>query len=37
MTDEHLDEINESNVTELYRIACACNDRIGLKKCLVTQ
>lgn len=37
VTDEHLDEINESNVKELYRIACACSERIGLKKCLVTQ
>jgi len=37
VTDEHLDEINESNVTELYRIANACSERIGLKKCLVTQ
>jgi hypothetical protein len=37
VTDEHLDEINDSNVTELYRIAKACVERIELKKCLVTQ
>lgn len=37
VTDEHLDEITEANVTELYRIARACSERIGLKKCLVTQ
>ena len=37
VTDEHLYEITESNVTELYRIANACAERIGLKKCLVTQ
>jgi len=37
VTDEHIDEITEANITELYRIARACNDRIGLKKCLVTQ
>jgi hypothetical protein len=37
MTDEHLDEITDSNVTELYRIAKACVERIELKKCLVTQ
>jgi hypothetical protein len=37
VTDVHLDEITESNVTELYRISLACADRIGLKKCLVTQ
>lgn len=32
VTDEHLGEINESNVTELYRISLMCHDRIGLKK-----
>jgi len=37
VTDEHLDEITDSNVTELYRIAKACVERIELKKCLVTQ
>lgn len=37
VTDEHLDEITETNVTELYRIAKACSERIGLKKCLVIQ
>jgi hypothetical protein len=37
VTDEHLGEITESNVTELYRIALACAERITLKKCLVTQ
>jgi hypothetical protein len=37
VTDEHLDEITETNVTELYRIAHACTERIALKKCLVTQ
>jgi hypothetical protein len=36
VTDEHLDEITESNVAELYRIAHKCAERIGLKKCLVT-
>jgi hypothetical protein len=37
VTDEHIDKITDSNVTELYRIAKACAERIGLKKCLVTQ
>ena len=37
VTDEHLDEITDSNVTALYRIAKACVERIELKKCLVTQ
>jgi hypothetical protein len=37
VTDVHLDTITESTVTELYRIAKACAERIGLKKCLVTQ
>jgi hypothetical protein len=37
VTDEHIDEITEANVTELYRIARACSERIGLKKSLVTQ
>ena len=37
VTDEHLDKITDSNVTELYRIAKACAERIALKKCLVTQ
>ena len=37
VTDEHLDEITDSNVTEMYRIAKACAERIGLKKSLVTQ
>jgi len=36
VTDEHLDEITDSNVTELYRIAKACVERIELKKCVVT-
>lgn len=34
VTDEHLDEINESNVTELYRIANACTERINSKRIL---
>ena len=29
VTDEHLDEITESNVKDLYRIAHACAERIG--------
>lgn len=29
VTDEHLDEITESNVKELYRIAHLCAERIG--------
>ena len=37
VTDVHLDEITESNVSELYRISLVCSDRIGLKKSLVTQ
>jgi hypothetical protein len=37
VTDVHLDTITESTVTELYRISKACAERIGLKKCLVTQ
>jgi hypothetical protein len=37
VTDEHIDEVTETNVTEMYRIARACSERIGLKKCLVTQ
>ena len=37
VTDEHLNEITVSNVTEIYRIAKACAERIGLKKSLVTQ
>ncbi len=37
VTDEHIDKITDSNVTELYRIAKACAERIALKKCLVTQ
>jgi hypothetical protein len=37
VTDVHLDEINDGNLVELYRIAFACVERIGLKKCLVTQ
>ena len=36
VTDEHLDEITDSNVTELYRIAKSCVERIELKKCVVT-
>ena len=36
VTDEHLGEITDSNVVELYRIAKACVERIELKKCLVT-
>ena len=37
VTDEHIDELTEANVTELYKIAHACSERIVLKKCLVTQ
>jgi hypothetical protein len=37
VTDVHLGEVTETNVTELYRIARACAERITLKKCLVTQ
>ena len=37
VTDEHIDEINDGNLVELYRIAKACVERIELKKCLVTQ
>ena len=37
VTDEHLGKVTETNVTELYRIALACAERITLKKCLVTQ
>ena len=37
VADVHLDEINDGNLTELYRISLACTERIGLKKCLVTQ
>ena len=37
VTDIHLGEITESKITELYRIAHICAERIGLKKCLVIQ
>ena len=37
VTDEHLGEITDSNVAELYRISQKCSERVGLKKCLVTQ
>jgi hypothetical protein len=37
VTDEHIDELTEENVAELYKIAHACSERIVLKKCLVTQ
>lgn len=36
VTDEHLEEITESNVTELYRISLMCHERIGLKKSMIT-
>jgi hypothetical protein len=37
VTDEHLGEITDSNVAELYRISQKCSEHVGLKKCLVTQ
>ena len=37
VTDVHLDEINDGNLVELYKISFACVERIRLKKCLATQ